>query len=122
MPRGGVRGKAGRPQGSVNRLSKVTIERARNSGNGELPHEFLLRIARGEEIDGTKPTFEQRMDAASVAAPYFAPKLAAIEQKIEQEVTGVISSTPMTMDDWDKQYATDAGDLGAATGAADRAD
>jgi len=35
---------------------------------GELPHEFLLRVARGEEIDGHIPTFAERIDAAKAAA------------------------------------------------------
>jgi hypothetical protein len=58
--------------------------------NGELPHEFLLRIVRGEEIRHGKdketgqpiyvtPTIEQRIECAKAAAPYFAPKLSTIE-------------------------------------------
>jgi hypothetical protein len=64
---------------------------------GELPHQFLLRIARGEGIshsrweidydnDGCEidrklvthvvyPDFPTRLEAAKSAAPYFAPRL-----------------------------------------------
>lgn len=70
---------------------------------GELPHEILLRAARGEVFylkkqiavnheDGPKkgqfshfiyedveyyPDYEQRIDAAKAAAPYYAPKLSS---------------------------------------------
>lgn len=44
--------------------------------NGGLPHEFLPRVPGAEEINGTKPTFEQTIEAAKAAVPYFAPKLA----------------------------------------------
>lgn len=71
---GGKREGAGRKQGSVNRLSQEAIEAATKTG--ELPHEFLLRVSRGETIDGENPAFDKRIDAAKAAAPYFAPRLA----------------------------------------------
>jgi hypothetical protein len=85
------KGKAGRPTGSMNKLSQDSIRLAKESG--ELPHEFLLRVARGEPIMRTvidKETgwdtqvqevydFEQRKDAAKAAAPYFAPKISTVE-------------------------------------------
>lgn len=56
----------------------------------ELPHEFLLRIMRGEEFSETtidaygneiirkfRPTLQMRMQAAKIAAPYLAPRLAS---------------------------------------------
>lgn len=45
---------------------------------GEMPQMFLLRIARGEEVDGRKPTWDERIDAAKACAPYFAPKLQSV--------------------------------------------
>lgn len=46
---------------------------------GELPHMFLLRVARGEEVkNGGKPTFEEMVDAAKACAPFFAPKLQSV--------------------------------------------
>lgn len=42
------------------------------------PHGFLLAVVRGETVDGTKPTLSQRIEAAKAAAPYFAPRLAAV--------------------------------------------
>jgi hypothetical protein len=40
-----------------------------------LPHEFLCAVAQGRVIDDHTPTFEERLDAAKAAAPYYAPKL-----------------------------------------------
>ena len=77
MPVGGRRSGAGRKPGSVNQMSRNAREAAAKTG--ELPHMILLRIARGEKIDGHTPAFSERMDAAKAAAPYFAPKLAATE-------------------------------------------
>jgi len=39
-----------------------------------MPHEVLLAVARGEVIADHVPTFEERVEAAKAAAPYFAPK------------------------------------------------
>lgn len=60
-----------------------------NKDFGELPHELLLRVSRGERIQHgvdendnprfIQPTFDERLECAKVAAPYFAPKLTAIE-------------------------------------------
>lgn len=83
--------KGGRPIGSTNRLAMEAREKAR--ATGELPHEFLLRIARGEVITrkildpatGAQIEivedydFEARRDAAKAAAPYFAPKISTVE-------------------------------------------
>ncbi|MEO7323946.1 MAG: hypothetical protein ABIW82_03880 [Dokdonella sp.] len=72
---GGRREGAGRKAGSFNKMTKRAREEAAKAG--ELPHEFLLRVARGEEIDGHTPEFGERVDAAKAAAPYYAPRLAA---------------------------------------------
>lgn len=72
--RGGARIGAGRKPGSVNKMSHDAREKA--ALTGELPHEFLLRVGRGETIGEHVPTFQERVDAAKAAAPYFAPKLA----------------------------------------------
>lgn len=88
---GGPRPGSGRPLSSTNRLAKEAREKAQ--ATGELPHEFLLRIARGDVIyrDVVDPmtgkirniieqyTFEDRKDAAKAAAPYFAPKISTVE-------------------------------------------
>jgi hypothetical protein len=44
---------------------------------GKLPHEILLEVARGGCMPGRKqkPTYEQQLDAAKAAAPYYAPRL-----------------------------------------------
>jgi hypothetical protein len=51
--------------------------------SGDLPHEWLLKIMRGDMFyhDGVKvrPTIEMRIDCAKAAAPYFAPKLAQVQ-------------------------------------------
>jgi hypothetical protein len=77
MARGGKRDGAGRPVSSTNRMSREAREKAAESG--QLPHEFLLSVSRGEMIGGHIPTFKERMDAANAAAPYYAPKLSSVE-------------------------------------------
>ena len=39
-----------------------------------LPHELLLRIARGAAVGGHTPTFAERVAAARLALPYYAPR------------------------------------------------
>ena len=77
MPRGGKREGAGRQPGSITKFAKHAREQAR--ATGQLPHEFLLSIVRGEEVDGVVPKLDQRIDAAKAAAPYFAPKMTTAE-------------------------------------------
>ena len=81
----------GRPLGSASKMAKEAVEKAK--ATGDLPHEFLLRIARGEAIyrDVVNPDtqkierveetydFEDRKDAAKAAAPYYAPKISTVE-------------------------------------------
>lgn len=74
--RGGHRPGAGRKPGALNRVSRKARETAAETG--ELPHEFLLRVMRGGEIGGHRPTFAERMDAAKAAAPYYAPRFAVV--------------------------------------------
>jgi hypothetical protein len=82
--------KMGRPEGSMNKLAKEAREQARLTG--DLPHEWLLRVARGEVImrrhvdeDGVITEkkedydFDKRLDAAKAAAPYYAPKISTVE-------------------------------------------
>lgn len=75
--RGGKRPGAGRKPTSVNRMSKAAREKAAETGI--LPHEFLLAVSQGHDIDGHRPSFVERLDAAKAAAPYYAPKLSSVE-------------------------------------------
>lgn len=87
MPRGGARPGAGRKVGAVQKVAREAREKA--AASGMLPHEFLLAIMR-DEVKGEKPTFEQRLDAAKAAAPYYAPKLSAIDAQHSGEGGGPI--------------------------------
>jgi len=81
MARGGARTGAGRPRGSVNKASREAAEKARESGL--LPHELLLAISQGKKLKGIGfPNRRDRIDAAKAAAPYYAPRLAAVVAKI----------------------------------------
>jgi hypothetical protein len=102
MGRGGKRSGAGRPKGAVSKLTATAVARAKSTG--ELPHEFLLRIVRGEMIDGQLPSLEQRIAAAVSVAPYFAPKLAAIEQRIETGIVAVVSNKPLSTEEFMVRY------------------
>ena len=86
--------KIGRPEGSYNKNSELAKARRWAQQTGEMPHEFLLRISRGEPIELQEvdpimpghyirktycPTFDDRRKAAVDCAPYFAPKFATVE-------------------------------------------
>lgn len=109
--------KGGRPVGSVNKITAEVRKWAAESG--ELPHEFLLRMTRGEVI--TRKVADEkgnitevvehydldaRRAAAVAAAPYFASKLATVEL-----IQG------MKDDDLDKLIAEFATQAGIAVGA-----
>jgi hypothetical protein len=97
MPGGGRQPGAGRPKGA---LSKVTAKAKQAAmETGLLPHEWLLKVSRGEGIvhkrwvvkydkrgkelsrelveEEIYTDFTTRLDAAKAAAPFYAPKLAA---------------------------------------------
>ena len=82
------------------RTSITKAEAQSRAGLFELPHEWLLRVARGESVRQRRlqitidtatgvetgrawveedwyATFEQRMAAAKEAAPYYAPRMAS---------------------------------------------
>ena len=93
---GGARHGAGRPKGSVQKLTTQAREQAKEMGL--LPHEWLLKITRGEPIVQSRwvdvvdskgkitgrevitglvyPDLQMRQDSAKAAAPYYAPRLA----------------------------------------------
>ncbi len=123
--------KGGRPLGSTNRLIKEARERARETG--ELPHEFLLRIAQGQVItrkvvdplSGKEVEvvenydFEARKDAAKAAAPYFAPKISTVEvirgvqdDELDSIIAELAAQTGITVG-LGGEVATDEGDEGA---------
>lgn len=102
MARGGARAGAGRPTGAATKRTREIADKAASSGL--LPHEFLLAVVRGEAIDGTVPTFADRLEAAKAAAPYFAPKLSSVDVRAEHrkspaeysdaELYAMIAATP----------------------------
>lgn len=81
----------GRPPGSANKMAAEARRKAQETG--ELPHEFLLRVCRGEVVKGwawdpvkrcavevyESADLNTRVDAAKACASYFAPKLGAVE-------------------------------------------
>ena len=85
------------PNGRLHKTRRPTLalsELIATQDFGELPHEFLLRICRGELIEhGTvidpntgeevpayvQPSFSERIDCAKYAAPFFAAKLSSVE-------------------------------------------
>lgn len=93
---GGKREGAGRPRGVKQTVANSAREQA--AKEGLLPHEWLLKIARGEPIQQTfwkdqldkrgnflgkalvtedvYPPLDIRTDAAKASAPYYAPRLA----------------------------------------------
>ena len=97
MPVGGSRPGSGRPKGSVTKVTAKAREAAMETGL--LPHEWLLKVSRGEGIrhkrwvvkfdtkgneksrdlveEEVYADFPTRVDAAKAASPYYAPRLAA---------------------------------------------
>ncbi len=80
MANGGKREGAGRKPGARNKKSEEAIAAAK--AKGLLPHEFLLAVMHGDvKLLGRPPTIEERLDAAGKAAPYYAPRLSAVDVK-----------------------------------------
>ena len=77
MPSGGKREGAGRKPGSTTKIMREA--RVKAQASGQLPHEFLLSIVRGEAVGEKVPSLDQRIDAAKASAPFYAPKMAATE-------------------------------------------
>lgn len=69
-----------------------------------LPHELLLLWANGCSVAGLTPDPAQQIYAAVAAAPYYAPKLAAMELKQDVQVRAVISASPLTPNQWARKY------------------
>lgn len=80
----------GREKGLKNKRTIIIENIMKHAHEGELPHEFLLRVARGQKIQHGEdaitgeplffmPSREERIDCAKAAAPYFAPRLSATE-------------------------------------------
>ena len=97
-----------RGKGATGRWAEESRKRARDTG--ELPHEFLLRVARGEGIDLIEekedgslkertyyPNFTDRVEAATSCANYFAPKLTA------QQVENLDGATELSDEDITRQ-------------------
>lgn len=109
----------GRPVGSLNKRSAEMIALAEASG--EMPNDFLLKVARGEPIRHGKLDAETgeitygivmvamdvRIEAAKAVIPYFVPKLATVEftQAIGDE----------ELDELIEQLTAQAGVVAAAT-------
>ena len=74
---GGKRAGAGRPIGAKNKRT-IALEEECAAG-GELPKGFMLRVMRDE----SQP-MPLRADMAKAAAPYFHPRLNAIEHTGEE--------------------------------------
>lgn len=96
MAVGGARPGAGRPKGTLAKVTAKAREAAMETGL--LPHEWLLKVSRGEPIEQKRwvvqydktgkeksreliteevyADFPTRIDAAKAAAPFYAPKLA----------------------------------------------
>jgi len=97
--RGGARKGAGRAPGPSPAAKKI---REKASLGGELPHEFLLRVMRtkvGDEVDGTKIAWDDRLWAAAACINYYAPKLATVnvQSKNEQQVVHMMRVPPTNL-------------------------
>jgi hypothetical protein len=116
MARGGARQGSGNKKGYKDKLTAI---KELAISTGEMPHEFLLRVARGEYIQHGEelilPDFKVRCRAAEQVAAYYAPRLAQIEQKVESTQNHVISGEPLTQGQFEQKYAIDSVGSTAAT-------
>jgi len=88
----------GRQKGTLNKATAERIKAARQSGL--LPHEFLLAISQGQKIGEYQPSFQERLDAAKAAAPYYAPRLAQIDSTVRS-----LSVQELSEDELDRRIA-----------------
>lgn len=125
--RGGAREGAGKPKGAKHRRTEL---KEWAEATGDLPHVFLCKVSQGQTFEMTVlvngveekkvlcPSMKDRITAAIAAAPFFAPRLAQIEQKIESEMIGVIRAEPMSVEEWVAEFADqNQNSLGTTSGA-----
>lgn len=120
--KGGARPGAGRPKGSVQKITAKAREEAEQSGL--LPHAWLLAVARGEPVPHKRwkitydksgnetrrqlvteefyADFPMRIDAAKAAAPYYSPRLATQTVTID----GNLGLTKLTDDELKNELLT----------------
>jgi hypothetical protein len=92
----------GRQRGTPN---KASVEREKViAESGLTPLKYMLRTLRDESLD-----LQTRMDAASKAAPYVHPKLAAIEHSGPNK--GPIQSVSMTPGEFEATAAKIAAEV-----------
>ncbi len=90
MGYGGARRGAGRPKGSVNRVTAAT--QAAVAASGVTPLEYMLEAMRSAA--GTP----RADDMAKAAAPYVHAKLAAVDATLSANVDGSITFTWLPAD------------------------
>lgn len=112
----------------VTRRQLVLEELLKAQEGGDLPHVFLLKIMRGEALihqafdhDSGEivdmvvlPTFQDRLDAAHKAAPYFSQKLPVAKDPNPQKDGGSgVMETPLvgSLDEWTKVAAVSQAQL-----------
>ena len=69
----------GRRKGVPNKINAATRERIESEAD---PIGFLMRIVRGEEIDGQVPTLDQRINAARLLSGKVQPDLRSVDMEI----------------------------------------
>jgi hypothetical protein len=113
MARGGAQPGSGRPKGAVSKITQKAREAAMETGL--LPHEWLLKVSRGEPIEQKRwkivydkngneksreliteevyADFPTRIDAAKAASPFYAPKLAVQQVKVSPDTGNAVAET-----------------------------
>ena len=80
---GGKREGSGRKRGGTNRMSQRVREEAAKTG--EMPHELLLRVARGDSFAGHTPSFQERFEAMKAILPVYSARLATVNHALPDE-------------------------------------
>lgn len=87
--RGGKRPGAGRPKGSISRVTKE--DRAKFAASGDLPLDYMMRIMRDNRMPKAR-----RDEMAKAAAPYFHSKLSSVEVKNKKGEKFRVATADMT--------------------------
>lgn len=109
------RGPRGRHRRTIERdlRAKLAIEDARETG--VLPLDVMLLRMRGEPLPDGKMVTEEMFQAAQAAAPYIHPRLASTDTTVKSDnVHRVVSSEPLTIEEWAAKHGAVTGDAVAA--------
>lgn len=100
MARGGARPGAGRPKGSVSKLSQEVAAEAVKAGI--TPLDYMLAVMRDKNASQAR-----RDEMAKAVAPYVHPRLSSVESKNEHvhRYVARVPTKQATVDAWQQEHS-----------------